>query len=32
MRKYLITTDQINYSQNGIIHMNILEFLKKEDL
>lgn len=30
--KYLITTDQINYSQNGIIHMNILEFLKKEDL
>ncbi|RAP52423.1 MAG: hypothetical protein BZ133_01165 [Methanosphaera sp. SHI613] len=30
--KYLITTDQINYSQNGIIHMNILEFLKKENL
>ena len=30
--KYIITTDQINYSQNGIIHMNMLEFLKKEDL
>lgn len=30
--KYIITTDQINYSHNGIIHLNILEFLKKENI
>ena len=30
--KYVITTDQINYSSNGIIHLNILDFLKKEEL
>lgn len=29
--KYVITTDQINYSYEGIIHMNIIDFLKKED-
>jgi len=26
--KYIITTDYVNYSNNGIIHLNILDFLK----
>lgn len=30
--KYIVTTDQINYSHNGIIHMNILEFLRNDAL
>lgn len=30
--KFVITADQMNYSQNGIIHMNIMEILKKEDM
>lgn len=28
--KYVITMDKINYSQNGIIHMNIEDFLLKK--
>lgn len=30
--KYIVTTDQINYSHKGIIHMNILEFLRNDAL
>ena len=30
--KFVITADQLNYSQNGIIHMNIMEFLKNDDM
>lgn len=29
--KYLITNDRENYSENGIIHLNILDFLKLGD-
>lgn len=27
-KKYLITLDQLDYSQNGAIHLNIIDFLK----
>lgn len=27
-KKYLITLDQLDYSQNGVIHLNIIDFLK----
>lgn len=30
-KKYLLTLDVLNYSNEGIIHENIIEFLKKED-
>lgn len=30
-KKYLLTLDVLNYSNDGIIHENIIEFLKKED-
>jgi len=29
--KYLITTDREDYSQDGIIHMNVIEFLKEAE-
>lgn len=29
--KYLITNDEQNYSNNGIIHLNILDFLKLDE-
>ena len=29
--KYLITTDREDYSQDGIIHMNVIEFLKESE-
>jgi len=29
--KYVITMDKINYSQNGIIHKNIIDFLLEEN-
>ena len=29
--KYVITLDKFDFSQNGIIHMNIIDFLIKED-
>ena len=28
--KYVITMDKIDYSQNGIIHKNIIDFLLEE--
>lgn len=30
--KYVISMDEIDMSQNGIIHMNLLDFLKDEEL
>jgi len=30
--KYVLTMDEFDFSQNGIIHMNIIDFLKNEDL
>lgn len=30
--KYVITTDTFDFSENGIVHMNIKDFLKKQDL
>ena len=29
--KYLITTDKLDYSKNGIIHLNLFEFLNKDE-
>ncbi len=29
--KYLITTDKLDYSKNGIIHLNLFEFLDKDE-
>ena len=29
--KYLITTDRLDYSKNGIIHLNLFEFLNKDE-
>ena len=29
--KYIISTDEENYSRDGIIHMNIFDFLMKDD-
>ena len=29
--KYLITTDREDYSQDGIIHMNVIDFLKESE-
>lgn len=31
-KKYVVTMDEFDYSQNGIIHMNVINFLLKEDL
>ena len=28
--KYLITLDKLDYSKNGIIHLNLIDFLNKE--
>lgn len=30
--KYVLTMDELDFSQNGIIHMNIIEFLKSENI
>lgn len=30
--KYVLTMDELDFSQNGIIHMNIIDFLKSEDI
>lgn len=30
--KYVLTMDELDFSQNGIIHMNIIEFLKSDEL
>lgn len=30
--KYVLSMDEINLSSNGIIHMNILEFLKADEI
>ena len=30
--KYILTMDDYDYSRNGIIHMNILDFLKDDDI
>jgi len=30
--KYILTMDDYDYSRNGIIHMNILDFLKNDDI
>ena len=30
--KYVLSVDEINLSSNGIIHMNILEFLKADEI
>ena len=30
--KYVITQDEFNFSRNGIIHMNAIDFLKNEDM
>lgn len=30
--KYLITNDTLNYSENGIIHLNIIEFLTNDKI
>ena len=29
--KYLITIDKLDYSKNGIIHLNLIDFLNKEE-
>ena len=29
--KYLITTDKLDYSKNGIIHLNLFDFLNKDE-
>ena len=29
--KYVISTDKFNMSQNGIIHMNIIDWLLKDE-
>ena len=29
--KYLITLDKLDYSKNGIIHLNLIDFLNKEE-
>jgi predicted AAA+ superfamily ATPase len=30
--KYVISTDKINFSRNGIKHINIIDFLKDENI
>lgn len=30
--KYVLTMDELDFSQNGIIHMNILDFLKNQEI
>lgn len=30
--KYVLTMDELDFSQNGIIHMNIIDFLKDESI
>lgn len=30
--KYVLSLDEFNMSRNGIIHMNIIDFLKNEDI
>ena len=30
--KYVISNDKINFSRNGIKHMNIIDFLKDENI
>lgn len=30
--KYVLTMDELDFSQNGIIHMNIIDFLKNDEI